>query len=217
VQKTKLAPETALIIKPRTHPDDPDQRLVRVQIPDISYEKGKEFEILEDFTPVQPCHHPYHERPWLSLRMTNIFQLQESELLAKELEGFKCPSSKRSLRKQKVFYESVFPPASKGKIHFVNELNLFGSFQDAIVDLRMPSEVQICQSLEWKPFFNAAVRLDRIGVQFRIEHAWFAERRLHGYAKCLNKAFRDFVVLWGSTVYIESIAQSKLWGGTKDK
>lgn len=36
--------------------------------------------------------------------------------------------------------------------------------------------------------------------------------RLHMYAKTLNRHFRDLVVLWGSTVYIQSITRSGFLG-----
>jgi len=43
-----------------------------------------------------------------------------------------------------------------------------------------------------------------------------AQDMLPRFSERLNKAFRGFVVLWGSTVYIESKARSRLWGGSKD-
>jgi len=41
--------------------------------------------------------------------------------------------------------------------------------------------------------------------------------RLHMYAKTLNRHFRDFVILWGSTVYIEGIARSRFLGAASRK
>ena len=209
--------EAVSTLKPRTYSNNPDQYLVRVVLPNVSYEEEKEADVLEDPVPIQPYHHPYDQRPGPSLSETDTTRLPKLELLGEKLPDSKCPSNRRSLRKQKVFYQSVFPAALKGEIMFMNKSNFFGSFKDGIVALKLPSEAQVCQSQEWMPFFYAAVRLDRVGVQFRMHRACLAENELHLYAKTLNRLFREFVVLWGSTVYIESIAQSRLWGGVKNQ
>jgi hypothetical protein len=65
-------------------------------------------------------------------------------LLADKPHGFISPPSRRSLKRQKIFYESVFPAASKGEIIFRNEYNLLGSFTDTIFELRLPTEAEIC-------------------------------------------------------------------------
>jgi hypothetical protein len=138
-------------------------------------------------------------------------------LLAEKPHGYISPPSRRSLERQKIFYESLFPLASKGEIMFRNEFKLLDSFPDAIFELRLHTEAEICESQDWKPFFGAAIRLDRRGVQFKMMWSTCAEKRLYKTSRIMNKAFRDFVVLWGSMVYIESSARSRLWGGTKNK
>ena len=204
-------------LEPRTYPNDPDQYLVRVMLPEVSYEKGKETDVIESPTPIQPYHHPYDQRLWLSLGTTSPARMLKLESPGDESPESQCPSSRRSLRKQKIFYQSLFPKASKGGIMFTKESNFFGSFKDGILALELPSEAQVCQSQEWMPFFYAAVRLDRMGVQLKMQWTSPAGHRLHRYAKTLNRHFRDFVVLWGSTVYIDSIASARFWGGIKNQ
>jgi hypothetical protein len=216
-QQAELALKIDMNLGPPPYSHEPKPHLTRVVMPDISYEKEKESKFLDDPTPIQPYLQPRGQRPWLSICQTDMTQMSKFGLLANKPHGFTSPPSKRSLKRQKIFYESVFLAASKGEIIFRNEYNLLGSFTDTIFELRLPTEAEVCQSQDWKPFFSAAIRLDRRGVQFKMRWAIHAEKRLHKSSKIMNKAFRDFVVLWGSTVYIESIARSKLWGGTKGK
>lgn len=209
--------EAISILEPQTYPNDPNQYLVRAIIPSVSYEKGKEADVSEDPTPVQPYHHPDNQGPWLSLGETDTTRLPKLELVGEKLPEPRCPSNRRSLSKQKVFYQSMFPAACRGEIRFMNKSNFFGSFRHAISALKLPSEAQVCQSQEWEPFFYAAVRPDRIGLQPRVQRSCPAVTKLHCHAKYLERWFRHFVVLWGSTVYIKSIAESRHWGGTKNQ
>jgi hypothetical protein len=202
---------------PLPYSHEPKQHLISVVIPNISYEKEKESDVLDDPTPIQPYLQPRDQRPWLSIYQTDMTQMSKFGLLAEKPHGYISPPSRRSLERQKIFYESLFPLASKGEIMFRNEFKLLDSFPDAIFELRLHTEAEICESQDWKPFFGAAIRLDRRGVQFKMMWSTCAEKRLYKTSRIMNKAFRDFVVLWGSMVYIESSARSRLWGGTKNK
>jgi hypothetical protein len=216
-QQTGLAPKTPLNLEPPPYSHELKQHLISVVMPNISYEKEKESDFLDDPTPIQPYLQPRDQRPWLSICQTDMTRISKFGLLAEKPHGYTSPPIRRSLKKQKIFYESLFPSASKGEIMCRNEFDLLGSFPDAIFELRLPTEAEICETQDWKPFFGAAIRLDRKGVQFKMMWSTYAEKQLYKTSRIMNKAFRDFVVLWGSTVYIESSARSRLWGGTRNK
>jgi hypothetical protein len=86
-QQTELAPKAALNLKPPPSSHEPKQHLVNVVMPNMSYEKEKESDFLDDPTPVQPYLQPRDQRPWLSICQTDMTQMSKFGLLADNPHG----------------------------------------------------------------------------------------------------------------------------------
>jgi hypothetical protein len=93
-QQTELAPKAALNLEPPPYSHEPKQHLINVVMPNISYEKEKESNFLDDPTPVQPYLQPRDQRPWLSICQTDMTRMSKFGLLADNPHGYTSPPSR---------------------------------------------------------------------------------------------------------------------------